>query len=177
MGTGWAPGFRASAPFGHNGPDSAPETVRCRCGAVRHAENPDRCASGHALPGNGLAVVAGHRSVEFWQAHEAERRELQRLVVEDAGHTLHDAPRALLVAADGLAQAVLIRDSAFARVVDSGGPLTSSGRTRRAFTVWSSAVDRVERHLRLLGLKREPKPGPSLANYMASNGDSGEVAP
>ena len=148
----------------------------CRCGAGPHPEHSDRCAAGHALPGNGLAVVAGHRSVAFWTAHEEARQEQQRVIVEDAGHTLDDAPHALLVAADGLAQSVLVRDSAFARIVEAGGPLTSSGRTRRAFTVWTAALDRVERHLRLLGLKRVPRPVPSLVDYMEQRqADTGEV--
>jgi hypothetical protein len=91
---------------------------------------------------------------------------LRQAIVEDAGHTADDAPRALLVAADGLAQAVLVRDSAFARVVQQGGPLTSTGRTRRAFQVWTAALDRVERHLRLVGLSRVPAPAETFAQGM-----------
>lgn len=172
MGTRWAHKTRTQAeelpaPSGTDGNDTAPLTVECKCGAGPHPEHSDRCAGGHVLQGNGLAVVAGHRSVAFWQEHERERRELQRAVIEDAGHTLADVPRALLLAADGLAQAVLVRDSAYLRLTESGGPLTSAGRTRRAFTVWTTAADRVERHLRLLGLKRVPKPAPTLAETLA----------
>lgn len=175
VGTPWAfpapePSERPE-PSSGNGADAAPVTAGCKCGAGPHPERPDRCAAGHVLTGNGLAVVAGNRSVAFWTEHERERRALQRAIVEDAGQTLAAAPRALLVAADGLAQAVLVRDSAFARVVESGGPLTSAGRTRRAFNVWTAAADRVERHVRLLGLKREPKPAPTLAETLGEGGE------
>ena len=116
--------------------------------------------------GNGLAVVTGSRSVAFWQEHEQARRELQDALIVDAGHQPDDAPRALVIAADGLAQAMLIRDSAFARVVEAGGPLTSAGRTRRAFAVWTAALDRTERHLRLVGLERKAQALPTLAEYL-----------
>jgi len=111
--------------------------------------------------------VVGHRSAEFWSEHEAQRRSLQRAIVTDAGHTLEDAPKTLQIAADGLSQAVLVRDSAYARMVESGGPLTSKGRTRRAFSVWCAALDRVERHVRVLGLRRVPKPVKTLEEVMA----------
>jgi hypothetical protein len=138
----------------------------------------DRCAAGHVLKGNGLAVVTGSRSVAFWEEHSEERRELQRIIVEDLGHKLEDAPKALLVAADGLAQSMLVRDSAYLRLAAEGGPLTSAGRTRRVFSVWCAATDRVERHLRLIGLKREPRPAssPSEALRRAPVVGSGEVS-
>ncbi len=158
---------RSSAPSGPVGSETAPEAV-CRCGVGPHPELGDRCAAGHVLKGNALALVVGARSAAFWNEHSKERWELREAIVSDAGHTSGNAPRALELAADGLAQAVLVRDSAFLRLVDSGGPVTSSGRTRRIFTVWCSAADRVERHLRLVGLKRQLKPAPTLAEVMAA---------
>ena len=56
---------------------------------------------------------------------------------------LRDAPEALRLAASSIAQAVIVQQSAFARLVESGGPLTSKGRSRRAFTVWLAATDRL----------------------------------
>ena len=149
-------------PFGVAGAETAP----CRCGAAPHPEHAERCSNGHVLKGSALALVVGHRSRAFWAEHENARCELRDSIIIDAGHELEDAPRALAIAADGLAQAMLIRDSAFLRLVAAGGPLTSSGRTRRVFTVWCAALDRTERHLRLVGLKREPKPVPSLQEYL-----------
>src|SRR4030095_11584036 len=75
----------------------------------------DRGADGRFTPGNRAPLVVGHRSMSFWSAHEEARQALVAAVVSDAGHGLEDAPKALAVAADGLAQAVLLRDSAFAR--------------------------------------------------------------
>jgi hypothetical protein len=141
-------------PFGNNGQ----ETVAvCSCGAGVHPELPARCAAGHVMSGNALALVVGARSAAFWQAHEEARRAVREDIIADSGESPQGAPRALREAADGIAQAKLLRDAAFTRVVEGGGPLTSGGRTRRAFTVWLAATDRLEKHLRLVGLKRVPK--------------------
>src|SRR5689334_23132240 len=96
----------------------------------------DRDSSGRFTPGNRAAMIVGCRSSAFWAAHEATRRDICRDVIADGGFAADDVPRALQLAADGIAQATLLRDAAFLRVVESGGPMTSAGRTRRAFTVW-----------------------------------------
>ena len=139
----------------------------CICKAGPHAEHPDRCANGHVLRGNQAALVVGHRSRLFWQQHAEAQREIRDAIIVDAGHEPGDAPRALELAADGAAQAALIRDAAFLRMVEQGGPLTSKSKTRAAFKIWSTALDRVERHLRLVGLRREPRPVQTLAEVMA----------
>ena len=148
----------AAAPFGAVGSETA---TACRCGAGPHPEIGGRCAAGHMDQGNGLALVVGQHSAAFWREHIVARRELREAVIADAGHTEADAPRALAIAAESIAQATLVRDSAYLRLAEAGGPLTSSGRVRRAFAVWCQAVDRLERHLRLVGLRRVPKPAPS----------------
>jgi len=143
-----------AAPFSAAGFDTAPV---CRCGAGPHPELEGRCSAGHVGRGNGLAVVTGQRSVAFWAAEAGARREIARGVIQDSGHVDGDAPTALGIAAEGIAQAVLVRDSAYRRLVESGGPLTASGRARRAFAVWLAASDRLERHLRLVGLERRAR--------------------
>jgi hypothetical protein len=82
----------------------------------------DRDASGRFVRGNHAALVAGTRSAAFWAAHDAARRAICHDVIEDAGHTEDDAPRALRLAADGIAQAALLRDSAFFRLVERAAP-------------------------------------------------------
>jgi len=52
---------------------------------------------------------------------------------------------------------VLIRDAAYDRLTRLGGPMSSADRARRAFTVWESAAAGVERHVKLLGLKRRQR--------------------
>jgi hypothetical protein len=39
-------------------------------------------------------------------------------------------------------------------LIDSGGPVTDAGRTRRVLAVWQGAADRALAHLRVLGLDR-----------------------
>jgi hypothetical protein len=153
-----------ATPFGSNGP-------RCKCGADRHPTRSSLCAKGHPLRGTaGPALVVGQGSLTFWCEHEEARCEIREAVLRDAGHTVADAPRALLIAAESIAQATLIRDSAYTRLAEAGGPLAASGRVRRAFRVWESAVDRVERHVRLVGLRSAPRRVPSLDEVMNVEG-------
>ena len=155
--------------------ESATATLRSPLGAVGSTTDRDP-TTGRFVSGNRAAVVVGARSMAFWQEHEQARREITEAVLTDRGHSESDAPRALALAADGIAQATLIRDAAYGRLVEAGGPLTSSGRVRRAFTVWLNATDRLERHLRLVSLQRLPKPGPSLAEYLAGGAGPGRGA-
>jgi hypothetical protein len=126
----------------------------------------DRDQAGRFVRGNKAALVVGHRSAAFWAAVADVRREIAAAVIADAGHNLDDAPRALRLAADSLAQAALLQASAFERLCESAGPMTTGGRTRRAYSVWLSATDRLEHHLRLVGLRRVPRPAPTLAEYL-----------
>ena len=146
--------------------ESDKATTICRCGAGPSTKHPDRCAAGHVLRGNDLALVVGHRSIAFWAEHAEAQREIQDSIIADAGHEPGDAPRALMLAADGAAQAALIRDSAFTRMVEAGGPMTVKGKTRQAFKIWCAALDRAERHLRLVGLRRKARPAQTLAEVM-----------
>jgi hypothetical protein len=114
-----------------------------------------RGANGRFLPGNTSALVVGNHGVRFWQAADAERQRLRAGVLADRGFTRDsDAPIALAALADGLAQALLVRDAAFARLVESQGPLTSSGRPRRAYAVWLTACEKAQRHASAIGLER-----------------------
>lgn len=160
-------------PFGQAG--SAKDAV-CRCGAPLHVEMEGRCAAGHVIRGNDLALVVGATSSAFWAEHEQALREIANAVIADAGHTPQDAPKAFAIAAESIAQATLIRDSAYARMAEAGGPLAASGRVRRAFTAWCAAVDRVERHLRVVGVRRVPRPSPSsLAEAFAQAPEVGRA--
>jgi len=113
--------------------------------------------TGQFMSGNRAAMIVGDRSVQFWQACEGTRRDIVTAVLQDSGHTLADAPRALRLAAEGIAQAALVRDAAFDRMVETGGPLTSRDRGRRSLTVWLAASDRLLRHLQVIGLERQAR--------------------
>lgn len=164
----------AGEPFGADGSGvgAVSRANACRCGAGPHPELDGRCMAGHVARGNSLALVTGQHTSRFWTEHAQARREMATAIIEDAGHTAEDAPRALCLAADAIAQAALLQASAFVRLVESGGPMTASGRTRRAFVVWQVATDRLERHLRLVGLQRRTKRAPTLADVMNGNADA-----
>ena len=66
----------AVAPFGQNGAN--------------------RGADGRFTKGNTAAVLTGARSRAFWSAADEARRELTNAVLTDCGHTVADAPRAIL---------------------------------------------------------------------------------
>ncbi len=154
-------------------PSGAVGAVLCRCGAGQHPIDTGRCRNGHTWRGSALALVTGARSAQFWQQAVGARHELAAAIIADAGQVEVSAPRALQLAADSIAQAALLQTSAFERLVESGGPFTSSGRTRRAFSVWLSATDRLERHLKLVGLERRAKNLPGPLDYV-NQGTAGE---
>lgn len=155
MGTTWAPGDRPSRSNG-TGTASVSDAV-CSCGAGPHEELEDRCAGGHLIRGNMAAATAGHRSVRFWEAHEEDHRERVRAVLVARGEDPQDPDPGMLAAAQGFAQAVIVRDSAYLRMAQEGGPLSSSGKVRRVFVVWKEASDKVLYHLAKLGLQRRAR--------------------
>lgn len=121
---------------------------------------------GQFAAGNTDAVVVGEHSPRFWTAKDAAIHEIVDRVIADKGHTRENAATALLIGSESLAQAVMVQRSAFERMAECGGPLASSGRARRVFTVWLAAVDRVEKHLRLIGLSRVPAPVETPLQWM-----------
>jgi len=146
-------------PIGEVGADTSGAAGLCKCGRGPHASDPDRCAAGHPRIGSaGPALLVGPNSRVFWQAQASVRDEIEQSLIRDAGHTRDDAPEALRLAVSSIAQAAVIQQSAFARLIESGGPLTNRGRQRRAFNVWVAASDRLDRGLRLVGLRRLPQP-------------------
>lgn len=128
----------------------------------------DRDSVGRFQKGNRVALTVGHRSLQLWQAQEDIRRGIEDAILSDSGHTRDDAPRTLLLAASGLAQAALIRDAAYQRIIEDGGPLTNKGRARRAFQVWLNTAERVHRGLTLIGLRRVPRHVDPLAALHAA---------
>jgi hypothetical protein len=131
----------------------------------------DRDSAGRFVRGNRASLFVGQRSLRFWASVDETRRERRAALLRDKGVTEAEAPQALLDAIDGLVQAVLLRDSAFARIVESGGPATLQGRRRAAFNVWLLAAGRAENHLKLLGLERRSKRVPSPLEYWQQRQD------
>lgn len=129
----------------------------------------DRDATtGRFLRGNTAALVSGQRSQQFWRAADGERRATRGALLRQCGFSTDvDAPPALVAVIDGAAQAVLIRDACFGRVLDAGGPFTTHDRRRDVLRVWQEAADRALRHLQVIGL--EPRQRDiSLDDYLVS---------
>jgi hypothetical protein len=147
-----------SQPIGEVGASTSGAVSLCKCGRGPHPSDPDRCAGGHPwLGAQGPALFVGQNSRLFWEAQAEMREEIEGSILRDAGHTRADAPKALELAAASISQAAVVQQSAFARLIESGGPLTSRGRQRRAFNVWLAATDRLERGLKIVGVRRIPK--------------------
>jgi hypothetical protein len=128
-------------------PDNGPS------GVVGTATDRDR-VTGRFLRGNLAAMITGERSRQFWQAAEASRREMRRAYLAQRGFAREqDAPATLVAAADGAAQAVLLRNGAFERVIEAGGPVTTNDRQRAVVKSWENASDRAFRHLQVIGLE------------------------
>jgi hypothetical protein len=111
-----------------------------------------RDGRGRFITANTVALVTGERSRAFWMAAEGQRRETRQALLQQRGHTEADAPPALVLLCDGAAQACLVRDGAFNRLVESGGPTTTRGRHRAIVKTWESASDRAMKHLQAIGL-------------------------
>ena len=123
--------------------------------------------SGRFARGNRAAVVTGARSVQFWQEAEAALDEMASSILADRGFAYADAPVALRLAARGAAQAAIVRDAAYTRMVESGGPLSGSDRERGAHKIWAAASDRVLRHTQAIGYERKATDLPTITDYLA----------
>jgi hypothetical protein len=148
---------------------ASPSASHCKCGEPQSPRDPSRCARGHVWIGaTGPALTHGAHSRVVWQ-HEAEaRRAIVAAILSDAGYTDADAaPRALVVECEGIAQAVLLRDSAYRRMVEAGGPLSANERRRHAYDIWLTSGDRVDRGVRVVGTRRVERTVSSLSALLA----------
>ncbi len=147
----------------------------CRCGAGPHPEHDDRCAGGHVIAGNTLALIHGARSAAFWQEHAALVRGRYEAILADQGQSdPEEAPMAMRIAVAALARASVLEEGIAQRVCELGGPLTDDGRVRRAHQRWESVFDRVMAGLRIVGLARTPASVPTLAQYIATRSQETE---
>ncbi len=80
-------------------------------GHVGHETGRDS-KTGRFVRGNQAALIAGAHSRRFWLEQRDARRELEVEILADSAFTPDDAPRALRIAVEGLAQATLVGASA-----------------------------------------------------------------
>lgn len=126
--------------------------------AVETPARADRDGSGRFVRGNTAAVTHGARSSAFWRAAAARVEEIAIQIIHDHGHALESAPEGLRTAAYATARAALVEEGTFARVLDSGGTDTSSGRGRSCAARWQSASANLKGWLGLVGLQKVPRP-------------------
>lgn len=106
--------------------------------------------------GNTAALITGSRSAAFWEAAEAERQRIRTDTLSAMNVPTSEATAPELAIADGLAQSVLVRDSAFLKLQGDGGPVTTKGRARKAVDVWQTASQSAMRHAQVArGMRRE----------------------
>lgn len=138
-------------------------------GTLEPTSGRDR-TTGRFLRGNTAALVTGERSRQFWQAAEGERHARRLALLRQRGFTSEqDAPAALVAVSDGAAQAILLRNMSFVRLLELGGPTTMRDRRRDVLKVWENAADRALRHLQAIGLERVAGDVPSLDAYLRAH--------
>jgi hypothetical protein len=126
---------------------------------------------------NTLALIIGQHSTQFWVTVAGTVSAQRPAVLRDLGLDPADAPAILIAAVDGLLQAQALRDAAFHRIAESGGPTTIRGRHRAALKVWESASDRVVALTRILGIARRPRPVDPLAAVHEAIRQANEAEP
>lgn len=119
---------------------------------------------GRFAPGNSCALKVGEHSAAFWAGAQAAQHEIMTAVLRDLGHGDEaSAPAAVTAVVRNLAQGVLLRDAAFSKIVEQGGPQTEpTSRARAALRIWAESADKVLAAAKVIGLARVPKPAPSL---------------
>ncbi len=122
----------------------------CSCGATEYsAKSLKRCAKGHVLLGNQEAAITGEHGAQFWREHNEEIDASAGELARDAGYTsLSAAPLTFRIAAIGLARTSKVADLAYVKMIESGGPISESGRPRRAYSIWAETNRDLARDLK-----------------------------
>jgi hypothetical protein len=107
-------------------------------------------------------------SEQLREALEPLKRDLVQRVRLQLGADVDDAPETLLGMIDGYAEARLLRSSAFVRLAQLGGFVTSKGKARALLTTWGSAFDREMRAAERLGLVRRARRTQSPREWLES---------
>jgi hypothetical protein len=118
---------------------------------------PQRGANGRFVAGNPAHLEGLEHSAQLKAALAPLKRELaDRVRVQLAADT-EDAPETLLGVIDMYCEARLLRSSAFIRMSQLGGFMTSKGKARALLGTWASAFDREMRAVERLGLARQTR--------------------
>ena len=153
------------------GAEAATETLRCAfCGAGPHATHAGRCERGHGMRGNQLHRVHGAYSF---------RDQGDRVVPADL-RTSADDMLAGIIADKGGTENLTTLKREYAQQVRTlrvmldlignyfvrNGLTTPRGRIRSAVNKYLEVFDRFDKAAQRLGLEREARQVPSLADYL-----------
>ena len=143
----------------------APETAPCKsCGSTLPPDAQKLCPVPTCRAfrvGNRVAAIVGNRGADFWREQAGQLERLRARFLADAGFASSDtAPLTLDIVAHSMAQAVVVREAAFSHMTAAGGPLSESGKPRRAYTVWAASNEALIRDLRsaIAELATTPRP-------------------
>jgi hypothetical protein len=166
-------------------PTEVPAAI-CRCGTTtRHAAHGDRCSNGHQLSletaqGPGVATKHGVRSFQIHgdavltDEQRAARRSFIEEVIADRGGeselTAIERARIKRLSELDVVAAMIAADLA------RRGLFTPKGRIRSSIDKWLSVLVTFDRYADKVGAERRPKALQSLADYLKSPSDAGEVA-
>jgi hypothetical protein len=96
-------------------------------------------------------------SMQLRAALEPLKRDMVLSVRRQLAADSDNAPETLLGVIDAYCEARLLRSSAFVRLSQLGGFMTSKGKARALLGTWASAFDREMRAAERLGLERRSK--------------------
>ncbi len=146
-----------------------------RAPAGPHPRLAGRDARGCFSRHNTDAITHGARSQQRREELAPLRREIRAAILADRGFTEADVPRVVSIIVDQFCEARLIAASYFQFLADSGGPITTKGRQRRAVDGYLRASDRVTKLAQVIGLGREPRDADlSLESWLAQTDDAAD---
>lgn len=122
----------------------------CNCGETRYsAKDSQRCINGHLLRGNRAAAITGEHGANFRREHSAEIDAMADQFARDAGYpSVKAAPLGFQIAAIALARTAKVGDLAYWKMLEAGGPLSESGKPRRAYSIWADTNRDLARDLK-----------------------------
>lgn len=120
------------------------------CGSTeRSRKSANHCKCGKMLPGNRAAAIVGQHGADFRREHQAEIDAKADQFARDAGyHSVQAAPLGFQIAAIALARTATIGDLAYWKMLEAGGPLSESGKPRRAYSIWADTNRDLARDLK-----------------------------
>ena len=121
------------------------------------ARREERDSKGRFTHENTAHLGTLEHSMQLWAALEPLKQEMTRRVRRQLAVDTDDAAETLLGVIDGYVEARLLRSSAFVRLSQLGGFMTSKGKARALLGTWASAFDREMRAAERLGLEPRSK--------------------